>query len=458
MLAILFLFSLVIYRQVFGLTFFQDDFVWLSRAKDIPNNWQLVFSTKISGFYMPVVYLYFTAAYRFFGLRPNLYFLVNIFIHALNGFLLYLIVKKLTGKPGAGYLAALFFISFLLPIETVAWISSAAQLLPALLLLGTGLAWVNYLFSRKKGWYLVSFFLMLAMVFTKELSILAVPFILFLTIWYESRVGGRLFKALKKYLIRLAPFLMVLTGYACFELILQSKKVLVTEGHYAVGWHAGRNVINNFLLTFVGNREWARQYEFWWLAAAVLVLAGLMWLVIHIWKSKRDILPALSLLWILIAFVPTSMFTWDPYVSRYGYLPSIGTAIFLASAVFCFLSKEGLVKKTAMTAAFLYILINSVLIPRTIFFTYLPLHLENMKFEQALAEEGNNIREASQTGIYPNMPHPKLILPEVFHVLLDVRRNKVKVLENTSVDCPDKMTCFRWNSKTREIERQGRSF
>lgn len=451
--AIFFIFAFVIYRHVFLLYFFQDDFVWLSRARDIQDDWQLIFSTKISGFFMPLIYSYFALVFPVFGLKPEPYYVVNLILHSLNGFLFFWIIRFITTNTRLAFFASLFFLSFSLPFEVVIWISAMAQLVPASLLLGIGLSWIGYLYSHRTRWYVLSFWLTVAMLFTKEWSVLVLPFIGVLTLWYYT-MRGNWRKHLNRRILRLLfPWLILFVGYLGFEYYLQTQKVLITEGHYRIGWHVLSNLLSNFLLTFTGSRDLARLLGAKWALLAGVILSSLLLFGWRQWRRRQDSTLLMGISWALLAFGPTALFTWDPFVSRYGYMPSFGSALVVASFVIELTRRPSRLQRTIiLSIAAAYIGINAYYIDETITETYLPLHVASAAYSDAISDKYSLIAQSTKVGVYPTIPHPSLILPEVFHAVLDVPRNKIKVLPDPATACPASLLCLRWNVSTLQLQ------
>jgi hypothetical protein len=66
--------------------------------------------TYASGYYRPVTNAVFWFEYRLAGRRPWPYHATQLLLHALNGFLLFLLVRRLTGRWWAGAFAAFVFV------------------------------------------------------------------------------------------------------------------------------------------------------------------------------------------------------------------------------------------------------------------------------------------------------------------------------------------------------------
>ena len=337
-------------------------------------------------------------------------------------------------------------------MEAVVWISAVTELLSAGWLLGIGLAWVSYLESSKRRWYVVALILTLGFLFTKEWSALTVPFLALLGTWRLANSGAWNRANIRRLFVRLAPFLAVFAGYFCFEFFLQHQQSpLIAKGYYVVGWHAVPNIAGNFLLSFVPLTEAAHQYPRLWLTASAAALLAAAFIGVRSWRRRRDSAPALCASWIIIAFVPTSFFTWDPFISRYDYLPALGVAVFLAVVLnyFTFAKQAGL-RFAAVFLAAAYIGINIFFISKMTRLYYAPVHAENKKFTEAVAAKLYSLKDAGTLGIYPNTPHKSFILPEVLQALFDIPRKNIRVLA-PETPCPEATVCLRWDPETKAV-------
>jgi hypothetical protein len=93
---------------------------------------------------------------------------------------------------------------------------------------------------------------------------------------------------------------------------VNARNYVVTEGHYALGLHVFRNLVDYVVALHVGQHTTAVRIAV--VAASALLLAV---------GSGRV---RLYTLWIWFTLVPASLFTW-PNVARYEYLPAIGLAL-----------------------------------------------------------------------------------------------------------------------------------
>ena len=79
--------------------------------------------------YTPLVELSFMLEKHFFGLAPGLFHLTNVLLHGLNALLVFLFLRRLTGKADVAWLAAAFFAVHPLHVESVAWVTERKDML-----------------------------------------------------------------------------------------------------------------------------------------------------------------------------------------------------------------------------------------------------------------------------------------------------------------------------------------
>lgn len=99
--------------------------------------------------YRPLVTLNYAADYALWKLRPALYRLENLVLHALNATLMAVIGELLLGlSPLAAFIAGLIFLLHPVQTEAVVWIASRSDVLSLFFLLLCVYAWERY---RRRG-------------------------------------------------------------------------------------------------------------------------------------------------------------------------------------------------------------------------------------------------------------------------------------------------------------------
>jgi tetratricopeptide (TPR) repeat protein len=130
----------------------------------------------------PLTWLSLMADVEFFGVHPGRMHLVNTLLHSLNGALLFLVLRGLTGAFWRSALGAALFLVHPLHVESVAWISERKDVLSTAFWLLTLWAYGRYATRPNASrfvWVLVFFALGLmskAMVVTLPLVLLLLDF------------------------------------------------------------------------------------------------------------------------------------------------------------------------------------------------------------------------------------------------------------------------------------------
>jgi tetratricopeptide (TPR) repeat protein len=155
MFLFLMLTGLLVYGRVVKYPFVHDDHVFIVSNPDIGNIGDLSYWTGPmpetaaslrNAYYRPLLELIYRVEYRLFGEDPSGYHLVNIFLHIINAFLIYLLFSRIGGKgfgEKAAFWAALFFLVHPVQTEAVACISGISNLVYVSFFLGSLLAFLS---------------------------------------------------------------------------------------------------------------------------------------------------------------------------------------------------------------------------------------------------------------------------------------------------------------------------
>lgn len=147
------------------------------------------FSRFFVGNYAPLHIISYMVDYSLWGLRPAGYLLENVLIHGLNGFLLYLLVHRLSGKTVVAVAAALLFVVHPAQVEAVAWVSQRKSVLSLFFFLLSLLFYVAYreVGSGSRRVYWVSVAAFAAALLTKSTSVVLPLILLLYDSCYENR-------------------------------------------------------------------------------------------------------------------------------------------------------------------------------------------------------------------------------------------------------------------------------
>ncbi len=126
------------------------DFVWDDERTHLTNNAKLVegdlayfWQTPYEGLYIPVSYTIWGAIYKVApkdakgNLKPGWFHGVNILLHLINGFLVFIIIRLFVPHLGGAALGAALFMLHPMQVESVAWVSEFRGLLATVFALGS---------------------------------------------------------------------------------------------------------------------------------------------------------------------------------------------------------------------------------------------------------------------------------------------------------------------------------
>ena len=147
--------------------------------------------------YYPLVHTTFWIEYHLWGLRPLGFHLTNVLLHALNGLILWELLRRLR-IPGA-WVAAALFVLHPIQVESVAWVTERKNVLSGTFYL---LAALTYLGGRGRLRYAATFLLFLCALLSKSVTA-TLPAAIAVVLWFEQgRIGRR--DAIK--LVAMVPF------------------------------------------------------------------------------------------------------------------------------------------------------------------------------------------------------------------------------------------------------------
>jgi len=148
-------------------------------------------------YFRPIHCAYLAGAYWLFGFNAYAYFLVNVFLHALNATIIFNVLKWFSGWAIALFFALIFAFHPQIGFRFGAP-ANFQYYLDLLLILSSFLLLKQFLDNKKLAWYILSCISFLLSLFTRETSIF-LPVIIFFGIYmYEQRDTQYSFKSFFK--------------------------------------------------------------------------------------------------------------------------------------------------------------------------------------------------------------------------------------------------------------------
>ena len=290
-----------------------DDFTLIASGRTFDPGESFRFLNR-DHFYRPLIELYFDLGMALFGYAPRAFHAFNIALHVINASLVFFIGRRVLGTVGAAFAAALFFAVLPAILDTIAWVSAATALLMSTFYLTAILLHLRWLETRGRIARAVVFATFVAALLTHEGAITLLPMLIIAEYLVPAARPGPILNLAQRY----AMFAAVVVGYLAISFTINRDNYVVTEGHYRIGLHGLRNVLDYVGALYVGRRG---------IAGILATVAGLLVVVFAGTRAAR-----FGTVWMLLVLVPYSFFTWTGS-GRYAYLSAVGFSVLLAAVI-----------------------------------------------------------------------------------------------------------------------------
>ena len=289
----------------------------------------------------PTLWLSFMVDGQFYGRSPGGYHLSNVLLHAATAVLLFLVLRRMTGRLWPSALVAALFAVHPLRVESVAWVTERKDVLGGLffvLTLGAYVSYARHRFSVAR--YAAVMILFVLGVAAKPTLLTVPPLLLLLDYWPLGRVAqsGRL-SAFWRLTVEKVPLFLIMA--ACCTLFVSGQTTALTSaGQFSWSWRLGNAMIS--YVGYLGQSLYPVGLAVSYprlgpslppgnVAGALLVLAAIT-AAAFAWRRRCPYV-FIGWLWYLGMFVPTIGFVQfgiQTVADRFTYLPQIGLCIALA--------------------------------------------------------------------------------------------------------------------------------
>ena len=295
-------------------------------------------------YYRPVFTVYLMIVWKLFGAWAPGWHLLNILVHMLVVYLVFLVLKEVTNDQRVAAIASLIFALHPMRSESVAWVSGVTDPLLAVFLVGSFYLYVRYRSEGKARLFVLSLVLFVFAAFSKEPAV-ALPIFIGA---YELFV----FNQGKPLLDRIRP---AIKYSACFLLV---SVFYFVARYYALGFALNNGSFKYYPMSqvvltiplviwkYIGLMVWPVDLSLFHGTTMVkspvaldfiLPLVALIALAFALWQLRRSLVARFAILWFAINLLPVlnlSAFIEDFLVQeRYVYIPSIGFSLLVAIAV-----------------------------------------------------------------------------------------------------------------------------
>ncbi len=318
-----------------GFTNYDDDFYIINNQLLRDFSWQgikSIFTSFYAANYHPLTTLTNWLEFHFAGLNPFSYHLFNVVLHLANTWLVYKVVKQLSGKDFTALFTALLFGIHPMHVESVAWIAERKDVLHSFFFL---LAIHYYLRYQQEGFkrplYIATLVCFILSLLSKSAAV-SLPVLLIAIDMYKSR------KLVTSVWLEKLPFFALSILFGVLAILSQRAAGAIhnfSETHsvierlffltYGVSSYLVRAVlplhlaaVHNYPVIVGGILPWTYY-------ASLPFLAALLWLVVRKSAYRREILFGGAFFLITIALMLQIIGVGSALTAeRYTYISYIG--------------------------------------------------------------------------------------------------------------------------------------
>jgi len=288
----------------------------------------------------PVTWISHMLDVQIYGLDAGGHHRTNLLLHIANVLLVFLLLKKITGRPWrSGFVSALFAIHPL-HVESVAWVAERKELVCAFFMLLTILAYARYARKQDASSYVpVVLFYALGLM-SKPMLVTLPLLLLLLDYWPLARMGSAGASTLRLVAEKAPMFLLAGASSIVTFMAQKSGGAVMNLSGYPLDLR-----IENALLSYaryMGKMLWpsglALPYPYpdggvrvWQVAGASIVLALATYAAIR--EARRFPYFFVGWSWYLVGLIPVIGLVQvggQAIADRYTYIPLIGLFVIIA--------------------------------------------------------------------------------------------------------------------------------
>jgi len=312
------------------------------------------FTARHASNWHPVTWLSHILDCELFGLNAGAHHLTNVFFHALNTVLLFVVLHKSTRAVWQSAFVAALFALHPLHVESVAWVSERKDVLSTFLWLLTLWAYLFYNAHRKWDRYLLVVMLFALGLMAKPMLV-TMPFVLLVLDYWplnrfnmsDLRLGrgkspgkkaGAKLPIMAVLFLEKVPF-FVLSAVSSVITLLAQENVVVSLKGLNLYTRAGNALVS--YLAYLHKMIWpcnlavfyphSRTVSIGQFGGAGLILAVISLFVV--WRMRSNKFLLTGWLWYIVTLVPVIGLVQigiQKYADRYTYVPLIGIFIIIA--------------------------------------------------------------------------------------------------------------------------------
>ena len=206
--------TFALYARTFGFDWTYDDFMVIVDNPDVLS-WQQFLADSYPG--RPLRELTYLFDHTLFGLNPAGWRIQHLFWHALCGFLLLELCRRMSGQISIGIFAAMLFLVHPLQVEVAANLSHRKDSLAVAFCLLALLAWVRSFAGEQPGWWRVGSLLAWGVALTAKENTIVLPLLCLLYEWQFVPVEKRFLLRLPRAAVVYPVAIVIAGGLWCWQ-------------------------------------------------------------------------------------------------------------------------------------------------------------------------------------------------------------------------------------------------
>jgi tetratricopeptide (TPR) repeat protein len=299
------------------------------------------FQTGAASNWHPLTWLSHLADVQLYGMDPAGHHLTSILLHAINGALLFLILRSMSGAYWRSLVVAALFALHPLRVESVVWVSERKDVLSTLFWMLTVWAYLRYAeefkvpCSKFKVHYALALLFFVLGLMCKPMLV-TLPFVLLLLDYWPLQ---RLQRGAVRLITEKIPFFVLAAASSVVTFLVQRRGGAVTS---LAGVPMGARVGNAFVsyVRYLAKIFWPARlsplyphpgYWSWWkIAGAALLLAAITACVLR--RARPQPYLPVGWFWFVVMLAPTIGLLQvgiQSMADRYSYVASVGVFIML---------------------------------------------------------------------------------------------------------------------------------
>jgi tetratricopeptide (TPR) repeat protein len=266
-----------------------------------------------------------------FGLAPPGHHATSVVFHAANVLLVFLLLRRGTGRLSESAAAAALFALHPLRVESVAWVAERKDVLALFFGLLAIAAWSRWVSSRRAGAFAAALVLFAASLMSKATLVTLPLLLLVIDFWPLARGQPR-----RRLLLEKVPFAVLSVAAAVLVWRVQRASGATSAPSQPFGARLEQALVS--IVRYLGKTFWPADLAVaypeiasslaWKSAAAALLIAGITAAAVAVRRRHPYVLAGWA--WYLVALAPVVgivELAWQSMADRSTLVPSIGVAV-----------------------------------------------------------------------------------------------------------------------------------